>query len=601
VERSHDAPDASVERQADAAHQLQDDARAVAAGGFAGPATTTAHVLALQRTAGNQAVSGLLAPRAAVQRAVADDPRQAQAGASVQKIGIVATDEGVNLRETPSPDGAIVKLLPLNQRLFVDRLTPDGWCHVILQDGSYGYAAASHVNAELPEPTARLHRIKGGEHALAIVKQYFKGDAIEWGQDERFYVNVLVLVNEEAGRKGIYKPAPDAAWDDTQTRAGSQIWIPSVEFAQSMKGKVSSGSLSYEAYQAVKGAVIAAAELVVGSLAFVAGLLHGALESLWDVLAGLAHLVGIAWDIIKSLLQGEFLSDARNLMEQISKLSPAELAEAGLDWLDKKWNDPDMLSRWHFRGWIIGYAVIEILMLVFSGGIVTGLKWAGKAGKFSKLLSRFPQVAKLSEAAKAAKGAKVEKLVEALKAGRGADEAGDAGKAAGKAGEAADAGKAAQAGDALETGADASKLVDQTGELASVFRRGGKIRKVRSVSLKRLRNVLGRAGVSPSGYKLQKAPAADLAALAAAGDDPGNVYGWMSRIGSELVRDSKGRPIINFTPKGLSSLEEAVKTFGHEAKHIQDFAAGMTTSSEALAELAGENLWLLVSKKLKKK
>jgi hypothetical protein len=332
-----------------------------------------------------------------------------------------------------------VKLLPLNERLFVDRRLSGGWYRVILKDGAYGYVAASHVNTELPEPNARLHRIKGGEHALAIVKQYYKGDAIEWGQDERFYVNVLVLVNEEAGRRGIFKPSAGAAWDETETKAGSQIWIPSVEFAQSMKGKVSSGSLSYEVYQAIKDAAIAVAEFVAGGLAFVAGLLHGALESLWDLLAGLAHLVGMAWDIVKSLLQGEFLSDARRLMEQISKLSATELAEAGLEWLDKKWNDPGLLSRWHFRGWIIGYAVVEILMLVLSDGVLTALKWAGKAGKFSKLLARFPQVTKVVEGAKALKGPTVEKLSEALKGGRAADEAADVGKAA-KAGEAASEG-----------------------------------------------------------------------------------------------------------------------------------------------------------------
>jgi hypothetical protein len=56
--------------------------------------------------------------------------------------------------------------------------------------------------------------------------------------------------------------------------------------------------------------------------------------------------------------------------------------------------------------------------------------------------------------------------------------------------------------------------------------------------------------------------------------------------------------VITFSNKGLSSLEEAIKSFGHEAKHIKDFAAGMVTSSEALAERAGEELWTLVKKTL---
>jgi hypothetical protein len=107
--------------------------------------------------------------------------------------------------------------------------------------------------------------------------------------------------------------------------------------------------------------------------------------------------------------------------------------------------------------------------------------------------------------------------------------------------------------------------------------------------------------VSPSGYHLRKATKADLDALRAGGTEPSTVYAWVSRDGNgALVLDARGRPVMTFTDKGLSSLEEAVKSFGHEAKHIKDFAAGMTTSSEALAEKAGEELWELVQKRMAK-
>lgn len=105
--------------------------------------------------------------------------------------------------------------------------------------------------------------------------------------------------------------------------------------------------------------------------------------------------------------------------------------------------------------------------------------------------------------------------------------------------------------------------------------------------------------MSPSGYHLRKASKIDLDALRAAGTDPSSVYAWVSRDGSNVIAtDARGRPVITFTEKGLSSLEEAVKSFGHEAKHIKDFSAGMATSSEALAEQAGEELWELVQKKM---
>ena len=107
--------------------------------------------------------------------------------------------------------------------------------------------------------------------------------------------------------------------------------------------------------------------------------------------------------------------------------------------------------------------------------------------------------------------------------------------------------------------------------------------------------------MSPSGYHLRKATKAELDALKAMGTEPSQVYAWVSRDGAgALALDARGRPVITFTSTGLSSLEEAVKSFGHEAKHIKDFAAGMSTSSEALAEKAGEELWELVQKKLGK-
>lgn len=153
----------------------------------------------------------------------------------------------------------------------------------------------------------------------------------------------------------------------------------------------------------------------------------------------------------------------------------------------------------------------------------------------------------------------------------------------------------------LEADQRVFRAAEQEMGASRILRKGGKIEQTGPVSLKRLRNTLGRSGVSPSGYHLRKATKADLDALRAGGTDPSTVYAWVSRDGAGVMTvDAKGRPVMTFTEKGLSSLEEAVKSFGHEAKHIKDFAAGMTTSSEALAEKAGEELWELVKRKLGK-
>jgi hypothetical protein len=88
--------------------------------------------------------------------------------------------------------------------------------------------------------------------------------------------------------------------------------------------------------------------------------------------------------------------------------------------------------------------------------------------------------------------------------------------------------------------------------------------------------------------------------FAALGGEAGGVFGWVARDGAgNVLKDARGRPIINFTPLGLSSLEQAVKTFGHEARHLKDFAAGVLTSSEFGAEEAGSKLWIVVQETLK--
>ena len=129
-------------------------------------------------------------------------------------------------------------------------------------------------------------------------------------------------------------------------------------------------------------------------------------------------------------------------------------------------------------------------------------------------------------------------------------------------------------------------------ELLKSFRRAAKVKNVEVVSLKRLRIVLGRAGAAPGKYKLVRATENELAAI---GGEASGVFGWVARDGAnQVARDARGRPIITFTPRGLASLEEAVKTFGHEVQHLKDFAAGVITSSEDFAEEAGEKLWLVV-------
>jgi hypothetical protein len=339
--------------------------------------------------------------RASVQ--TEDAPIVPSTGRSIGLVGIVDQDgrsgiePGLNLRGEPSEDAEILRRLPHNTPLFVQEEIAGGWYFVVARDdGSVGYVARRYVNTSLPDPGARLHRIGAGETALTLARRFFDPSIYRWGADARFYVNVLALVNRAAGRTGIRKPSEDSDWDQTEVFAGSQIWIPSVDFAQSLRGQVASGSLSYEAWERLSSAASRVVEFLAGTAAFVGGLVVGALEAVWDAIAGIAHM---AWGIFRSLISGSILSDARELMHQLSQLDPGELAMALGDWLDARWNHPQLLRRWYWRGWIIGYVIAEVLMLIFSGGVISALKWASKTSKVAALVRHLAPVARLSRVA----------------------------------------------------------------------------------------------------------------------------------------------------------------------------------------------------------
>ena len=315
-------------------------------------------------------------------------------GEEVASFGRVSSDEGVNLRTAPG--GAILKQLPFNSRLFVSHRLSSDWYFVTLDDGNFGFVHADRVRTHPPEPGALLHKIKKGESALRIVKQHYNADAITWGQDERYYVNVLVEANASKKPTGIYKPSVNSDWSETRTREDFLIWVPTLQFARSLKEKVPSGSISRTVWEAAKSTASTVEDFYLAYAAFVAGLLQGALESLWDLLTGLIDLIRLVWDILKSVFLGKLFSDLKGLWSLVRSLTAAQLIDAGLEAFRTRWNAPDFLSRWRFRGWVVGYALAEIAMAVISGS-ASLVKWAGKAGKFSKLIARFPSVLELAK------------------------------------------------------------------------------------------------------------------------------------------------------------------------------------------------------------
>jgi len=104
-----------------------------------------------------------------------------------------------------------------------------------------GFVTSEYIWTHLPEPGARLHRVESGVPgtALAITETYYGELATQWGQDLRFFVNVLAHANR------LPVPPGTTGWRQVHFRHDTLIWIPSRRYAQSLSDVVNSGSFSH--------------------------------------------------------------------------------------------------------------------------------------------------------------------------------------------------------------------------------------------------------------------------------------------------------------------------------------------------------------------
>ena len=578
--------------------------------------------------------AGVSPSRFAIQRK--DDPTARSSGAApaepwqhlfgaestpVNKLGRVQAPRGRTLLQKPSPGSApsMPAPLPFDARVMVVRRTvqstaAERWCYVTAPDhGAAGFCEERYLAIDPPEPRARLHRVEGGETLGKIVRDAY-GQHITAGNNERLYVQGLYEANKD--RAGVKLTPVQLSLRETwhrreaeeetlevyrgvQVLKGMSLWIPSNEFIQRLKasGAITSGSSELsKAWRAAAEFVDDAIDAVKYAAGFIVGLLEGAWSAIVDLFKGAFEMIETIATVLYHLVTMNPWRIKDMLMKWVDKMKSAwEHRGQIADEFMKKWNAPSGWDRGRFQGEVLGWVMMTVLIIIVTAG-------SGAAANAGSLAARFPQVVKLLKTVDAVgdvttylggaiKGIKAAgRLPEAAaevvkgKLGKADDIAGDATKKAEK----IDSPEAhAPAGDRAPDGPAAA-----TAELQQVFRRAKKIKDVQVVSLKRLQIVLGKAGAAPGNHKLVKATRKQLDAL---GDEASQIFGWVGRDGAgQVIRDARGRPIITFTPKGLSSLEQAVKTFGHEAKHLKDFAAGLATSSEALAEEAGQKLWMAV-------
>ncbi|MES0490035.1 MAG: SH3 domain-containing protein [Leptospirales bacterium] len=312
------------------------------------------------------------------------------AGVPVSKRGIAYQKVGVNLRQEPLSKSTVLERLPQNKKFFVSREIDD-WYQVYLDSGQMGYVAAAYVKIDLPEPNANIYFIEKDDYALNIAKQNYDSSIFSWGNDLRFFVNVMEHIN---GKKGaLYKDNPKDDWDKVKVKAGQYIWVPSQEFADTLRGKVGSGSITHDLFsKAQEHGLGGAAEFMMSVGGFHAGLVEGLWLSIWETLVGLKDAAVMIYDFVASIFTGTIIQDLKNLWEALKNLP--EAVKAGWKSFKEKWNQPSPLRRWQYRGKIAGQVVGEIALAVLTAGAATALKLVAKGSKFAKFLQTLAPVRK---------------------------------------------------------------------------------------------------------------------------------------------------------------------------------------------------------------
>jgi hypothetical protein len=342
---------------------------------------------------------------------------------------------GANLRAGLTKSSKLIKWLPPNTHVYIMKHNKKArrYAVVVLSGGggSFGYIDDRLIVKNLPDPEATLYKVKEGETALGIAFRAYKGKGFNAkGKDKRYVVNAMSWVNKRfphniKGGPGIVKKDDKSSWDTAVTYTGAYTWLPSPThmnriYEVVVKHGGGTGSITSDLWRGIK----AVAEYPAYGLAFVGGLVHGFVKSLYDAIAG---LVGTIKDILVSIFTGEVIKDAKELWKSISNLKWKEIKEAFGDWVDK-WHVKLMSdSPWvagHSHGYLTGYIMAEAAQILISAGTLAAAKaalWTSRLGKiimaskaYRVLASGVTKAAQASEKARKAFTA----ASKTLKAGR---------------------------------------------------------------------------------------------------------------------------------------------------------------------------------------
>ena len=268
----------------------------------------------------------------------------------------------------------------------------DDW-YKIAHHGKLGWVQRAYVKDPMPleDEQADLHFVKDGERLSTIVQQHYNSINKEYadarllafavasanvgrtgvtinlinGKDSLSWLDKLLL--DDTGERAL------TIWNSIQVKSGTNIWLPSeAKVAQlARKHQISAGSIS-------QSSLDNAFETVAITAAFGFGLIEGILQSVADLFVGIYETGELVVKAIGLLFTPGKLAE---LFEKLKDIDWGEVWEAVkksgakiLEDFKGSWNNPNKADAAEFQGKVIGYLAAEILLIFFTGGILTEIK-----------------------------------------------------------------------------------------------------------------------------------------------------------------------------------------------------------------------------------
>ncbi len=363
--------------------------------------------------------------------------------------GFVIAEKGIRLHETPTPyDKAYqegkgiygrvyapgAEILVLNESKY-----NKGWLEIETTD-AIGFIEKHYIKIIPIDPlldsfTSKFYYISEGDtFENQIAKVHYSQYKTRTGDDYRTIAQAFYLLNQQGNLlEGIslvdvgqnfleaielgFKASLDPyfinarqLYKKIQLMQGHIVRLPSKNYIRLQQEL---GNLSKRPDFMNKAIDIAStgAEILAGTGGLVIGIIEGILRGIYDAVEGIVDLISMIIKTIKDLITGELFEDLKDIYQTFKNISGlnfedfknlvydvlGNIGEAIKDTIEN-WANASAFEKGRTIGIIIGVILLEILIAVFTGGSASLAKWAGKLGKFGKVLNKVAKIGdKVSE------------------------------------------------------------------------------------------------------------------------------------------------------------------------------------------------------------